>query len=157
MNESFTEQQVYLGGHGGIWMSDDDAILMSPQSYREFVVAYNARILQAFGGGCLHTCGNTLHQADNLLATEGLRVFNNYSVLPGACPPGGRAVQRGYGVTAGRDVGRCTTPSFDARRRRLRGPRRSGGRRKLLGEVRANLLVLEEHERFLPAQARDLP
>jgi Uroporphyrinogen decarboxylase (URO-D) len=80
MNESFTEQQVYLGGHGGIWMSDDDAILMSPQSYREFVVPYNARVLQAFGGGCLHTCGNTLHQADNLLATEGLRVFNNYSL-----------------------------------------------------------------------------
>ena len=71
---------MYLGEHGGVWISDDDAILMSPQSYREFVVPYNSKILKAFGGGCIHTCGNTLHQADNLLETEGLRVFNNYSL-----------------------------------------------------------------------------
>ena len=80
IDRCFTEQQVYLGEHGGVWISDDDAILMSPQSYREFVVPYNSRILKAFGGGCIHTCGNTLHQADNLLETEGLRVFNNYSL-----------------------------------------------------------------------------
>ncbi len=80
LEQCFTDQQVYMGSHGGVWIADDDAILMSPSTYREFVVPYNARILTAFGGGCIHTCGNTLHQVDNLLATEGLRIFNNYSL-----------------------------------------------------------------------------
>jgi hypothetical protein len=80
LDHCFTDQQVYMGEHGGVWIADDDAILMSPRTYREFVVPYNQRILTAFGGGCIHTCGNTLHQVDNLLATEGLRVFNNYTL-----------------------------------------------------------------------------
>jgi hypothetical protein len=53
---------------------------MSPGTYREFVVPYNSRILKAFGGGCLHYCGNATHQADNFLATEGLRAINNYTL-----------------------------------------------------------------------------
>ncbi len=80
LNECFTDQQVYTGTHAGVWFSDDDASLMSPQMYREFVVPYNSKILTAFGGGCIHFCGNALHQADNLLATEGLRAFNNYNL-----------------------------------------------------------------------------
>jgi uroporphyrinogen-III decarboxylase len=76
----FTDQQVFTGRHAGVWFSDDDASLMSPQMYREFVVPYNGKVLKAFGGGCIHFCGNALHQADNLVATEGLVAFNNYNL-----------------------------------------------------------------------------
>ena len=69
-----------MGGHAGIWFSDDDAVLMSPATYREFVVPYNSRILTTFGGGCIHYCGNATHQAENFLATEGLRAINTYTL-----------------------------------------------------------------------------
>jgi hypothetical protein len=78
LNECISNQQVYIGRHAGVWFSDDDAVLMSPKAYREFVAPYNARIMQAFGGGCLHYCGNATHQADNFLATEELLAINNY-------------------------------------------------------------------------------
>lgn len=74
------DQQVYTGEHAGVWFSDDDAVLMSPETYREFVVPYNSRILQEFGGGCIHYCGNATHHADNFLATEGLKALNIYNL-----------------------------------------------------------------------------
>jgi hypothetical protein len=74
------DQQVYTGEHAGVWFSDDDAVLMSPETYREFIVPYNSRILQAFGGGCIHYCGNATHHADNFLATEGLKALNIYNL-----------------------------------------------------------------------------
>jgi len=75
-----SDQQVYTGEHAGIWFSDDDAVLMSPETYREFVVPYNSRILQAFGGGCIHYCGDATHHADSFLDTEGLRALNIYNL-----------------------------------------------------------------------------
>ena len=80
LTECISDQQVYTGKHAGIWFSDDDCVLMSPAAYREFVVPYNSRLLQAFGGGCLHYCGAGTHQADNFLATEGLLAINNYTL-----------------------------------------------------------------------------
>ncbi len=77
------DQQVYMGKHGGVWFSDDDAVLMSPETYREFVVPYNSRVLQAFGGGAVHYCGNATHHADSFLAMEGLKalnIFNLYNI-----------------------------------------------------------------------------
>jgi len=74
------DQQVYTGEHAGIWFSDDDAVLMSPETYREFVVPYNSRILQEFGGGCVHYCGDATHHADNFLAMEGLVALNIYNL-----------------------------------------------------------------------------
>jgi uroporphyrinogen-III decarboxylase len=81
LTECFTDQQVYTGRHAGVWFSDDDASLMSPEMYRTFVVPYNSKILTAFGGGCIHFCGNALAQADNLVDTKGLRAFNNYNLF----------------------------------------------------------------------------
>ena len=75
-----SDQQVYTGEHAGVWFSDDDAVLMSPDTYREFVVPYNSRILQAFGGGCIHYCGDATHHADSFLNTEGLRALNIYNL-----------------------------------------------------------------------------
>src|ERR1039458_3157328 len=80
LTECISDQQVYLGRNAGIWFSDDDAVLMSPATYKEFVVPYNARILKAFGGGCLHYCGNATHQAENFLNTEVLLAINSYSI-----------------------------------------------------------------------------
>jgi hypothetical protein len=83
LTECIGDQQVYTGKHAGVWFSDDDAVLMSVKPYREFVVPYNSRILQAFGGGCVHYCGNATHHADNFLATKGLKalnIFNLYNI-----------------------------------------------------------------------------
>jgi len=74
------DQQVYMGRHGGVWFSDDDAVLMSPETYREFVVPYNSRVLKAFGGGALHYCGNATHHADSFLEMEGLKALNIYNL-----------------------------------------------------------------------------
>jgi hypothetical protein len=80
LTECISDQQVYVGRHAGVWFSDDDAVLMSPGTYQEFVVPYNSRILKAFGGGCLHYCGNATHQAENFLSTDGLLAINNYAL-----------------------------------------------------------------------------
>jgi len=64
------------GGVGGVWLSDDDSTVLSPELYREFVVPYNGRVFEAFGGGTLHYCGNARHQLENYLATPGLVGLN---------------------------------------------------------------------------------
>jgi uroporphyrinogen-III decarboxylase len=87
LTECISDQQVYTGKHAGVWFSDDDAVLMSNRTYREFVVPYNSRILQSFGGGCVHYCGNATHHADNFLATKGLKALNIYNLynIPSVC------------------------------------------------------------------------
>ena len=80
LTECISDQQIYTGKHAGVWFSDDDCVLMSPASYREFVVPYNSRILGEFGGGCIHYCGNGTHQAENFLATDGLLAINTYTL-----------------------------------------------------------------------------
>lgn len=65
-------------GFGGVCISDDDCGLISPRMYSEFVVPYNSRVFQAFGGGTLHFCGSAEHQLENFLATRGLTGINNF-------------------------------------------------------------------------------
>lgn len=65
-------------GLGGVWMSDDDLAVISAPQYREFVVPYNGRVLQAFGGGTIHFCGTAEHQLENLLHTPGVVGVNNF-------------------------------------------------------------------------------
>jgi len=67
-------------GFGGAWLSDDDAVIMGPELYREFVVPYNSRFLQAFGGGCIHYCGTATQHIDNFLNTKGLTCVNNLNL-----------------------------------------------------------------------------
>jgi len=66
------------GEFGGVWLSDDDCTVLSPDLYKEFVVPYNSKIFKAFNGGTLHFCGTAQHQIDNLLHTEGLVGVNNF-------------------------------------------------------------------------------
>jgi uroporphyrinogen-III decarboxylase len=65
-------------GSGGVWISDDDCTILSPELYKEFVVPYNSKIFKAFGGGSLHFCGTAEHQLENFLNTEGLTGINNF-------------------------------------------------------------------------------
>ena len=53
---------------------------MSPETYREFVVPYNSRVLQAFGGGAVHYCGDATHHADSFLEMEGLKALNIFNL-----------------------------------------------------------------------------
>ena len=67
-------------GFGGVWLSDDDAVIIGPELYREFVVPYNSRFLKAFGGGCIHYCGNATQHIQNYCQTEGLKAINNFNL-----------------------------------------------------------------------------
>jgi hypothetical protein len=62
---------------GGVWLSDDDLVLIGPELYEKFVVPCYSRIFTTFGGGHLHFCGNGAHQAGNIKAIKGLTAVNN--------------------------------------------------------------------------------
>jgi len=67
-------------GLGGVWISDDDNVIFGADLYREFVVPYNSRVLTAFGGGCIHYCGNADQHIENYLRTEGLCGVHNLNL-----------------------------------------------------------------------------
>jgi hypothetical protein len=75
---AFPHGIVLPKGSGGVWISDDDCVILSPGLYNEFVVPYNSRVFQAFGGGTLHWCGTATHQLENLLNTPGLAGVNTF-------------------------------------------------------------------------------
>ena len=85
LGECFGDQLIYTGKHSGVWLADDDAVLMSPELYREFVVPYNSRVFKAFGRGILHYCGNANQHIDSFLETDGLIGINSYILhdIPG--------------------------------------------------------------------------
>ncbi len=51
-----TPQGVFFP-HGGVRVSEDTAILLSPDSIAEWVIPYAERALATFGGGFAHFCG----------------------------------------------------------------------------------------------------
>lgn len=73
-------QGVYVPQGTGVWLSDDDAILMPPDLYKEFVVPYNDRIMKEFGSGILHFCGAANQQIENFKSMKYLRGINNFSL-----------------------------------------------------------------------------
>lgn len=64
-------------GSGGVWIADDDSVIMSTDLYREFVKPYNEKVLAAFGGGCIHYCGNSTQNVENYATTKGVTAINN--------------------------------------------------------------------------------
>lgn len=64
-------------GFGGVWIADDDSTIVSADIFKEFAVPYNSRILKAFGGGCIHYCGDSSQNIENYCNTEGLTCINN--------------------------------------------------------------------------------
>lgn len=67
-------------GFGGIAFSDDDLTVISSEQYRELVMPYNERLLDAFGGGTVHFCGSARHQIENLAAMKGCFGVNNFAM-----------------------------------------------------------------------------
>jgi hypothetical protein len=67
-------------GFGGVWISDDDSVIINTDHYREFVVPYNSRVLKAFGGGCIHYCGTATQHIESYVNTEGLTAVNNLNL-----------------------------------------------------------------------------
>ena len=80
MNHCFGNQGVYVPEGVGVWFSDDDAVIVSGEMYREFVVPYNEKILKAFGGGIIHFCGNGNQHIENFKSMEHLRGINNFAL-----------------------------------------------------------------------------
>jgi uroporphyrinogen-III decarboxylase len=60
----------------GISISDDEAILLSPELFEEFGVPYLNRISDAFGGLYYHSCGDFGHILDKILTIKNLRAIN---------------------------------------------------------------------------------
>ncbi len=67
-------------GFGGVWMSDDDSVIMDDALYNEFVRPYNEKLLAAFGGGCIHYCGNSTQNIENYCNTRGVTAINNFTL-----------------------------------------------------------------------------
>ena len=67
-------------GYGGVWMSDDDSVIISADLYNEFVRPYNEKVLAAFGGGCIHYCGNSTQNIENYCNTRGVTAINNFNL-----------------------------------------------------------------------------
>lgn len=63
---------------GGVWIADDDCVVMNADMYRTFVVPYNSQVCKAFDGGTIHFCGSARHQIENFLQTEGCVGVNNF-------------------------------------------------------------------------------
>ncbi|NLF38927.1 hypothetical protein GX586_05740, partial [bacterium] len=57
-------------GCPGMSISDDNIVMVSPETYAEFSVPYNERIAAAFGGLAIHSCGNFERQLPALLKTK---------------------------------------------------------------------------------------
>jgi len=67
-----------VGSGDGISVSDDEAVLLSPQLYEEFGLPYLNRISEAFGGLYYHCCGDYGFLIDRILQIKGLRALNGH-------------------------------------------------------------------------------
>ncbi len=63
--------------HGGtIMIRNDSAMNLSPELYRQFAQPFDARCLEAFGGGAIHFCGRGDHYIAAMSTTPGLQAIN---------------------------------------------------------------------------------
>ena len=67
---------AYLWHRGTILIRNDSAMNISPEFYREFSVPYDSRLLERFGGGCIHFCGRGDHYIEALSEIPGLYAIN---------------------------------------------------------------------------------
>lgn len=61
---------------GRIMLRDDSAMNLSPEMFRQFILPYDQRLLEEFGGGAIHACGKVDHWAPLLGEMKGLKAFN---------------------------------------------------------------------------------
>ena len=74
--------------------------MLSPQMYRELIAPHDETVLQALGGGGVHSCGNFMHQVDGLLELPSLRCLDfGQSYLNDVDAVYAQARERGVGLT----------------------------------------------------------
>ncbi|MBE3036245.1 MAG: hypothetical protein IMZ70_04070 [Candidatus Atribacteria bacterium] len=62
--------------NGGTRISEDSATLISPQHIDEFVIPYDQKALEAFGGGFIHFCGKNDYLLESYLKLDKVRAVN---------------------------------------------------------------------------------
>ncbi len=67
---------LWLPNGRGISISDDGLAVISPKLYEEFCLPYVNELSDEFGGVMIHSCGNFVHQFDNLEKMHNLRGIN---------------------------------------------------------------------------------
>lgn len=76
LNESQGLQGIWAPEGVGVWLSDDDAVMQSPDLYEQFAVPSVSRIFTAFGKGILHYCGDNMNKVDRFRKIENLAAIN---------------------------------------------------------------------------------
>ena len=66
---------IYLR-NGGTRISEDSATLISPKHIDEFVIPYDKKALNAFGGGFVHFCGENDYLLESFLKLNEVRAIN---------------------------------------------------------------------------------
>ncbi len=61
---------------GTIMLRDDSAMNLSPEMYDEFIKPYDQQLLDAFGGGAVHSCGRGDHYVESASSVKGLYAVN---------------------------------------------------------------------------------
>lgn len=61
---------------GGVRVCEDSATNLSAECYRQFPKRYNERVLEEFGGGWIHYCGDGRQILREVLGTRGARGIN---------------------------------------------------------------------------------
>lgn len=61
---------------GNIMIRDDSAMNLSPEMFAEFVKPYDSKLLETFGGGCIHFCGRGDHYIEEMCRIPGLFAIN---------------------------------------------------------------------------------
>lgn len=80
--KSLIGSSLALPGHGfasstqwsGLGMSDDNAIMISPEQYLEMAVPFVEKICKPFGGPVFHSCGDWSGWIDSVLNMDGLKM-----------------------------------------------------------------------------------
>ncbi|MFI5366656.1 MAG: uroporphyrinogen decarboxylase family protein [Candidatus Binatia bacterium] len=67
---------LWLPDGRGLAISDDGLAVISPKLYHEFCLPYVNELSEEFGGVMIHSCGNFVHQFDNLERVHHLRGIN---------------------------------------------------------------------------------
>ena len=75
MNPHWTDW-AYLWHRGAIVLRCDSVVNVSPEFYKAFSVPYDSRLLERFGGGCIHFCGRGDHYIDVLTEMNGVFGIN---------------------------------------------------------------------------------
>ena len=61
---------------GKIMLRNDSDMNLSPEMYAEFALPYDKRLLEYYGGGCVHFCGRGDHYIDKLCEIDALTSIN---------------------------------------------------------------------------------